>query len=149
MSENNQTTRNIAQQLVAENLEQTRIIEEQDQQILELQNALARLNEKMPEIEDLQDSFAVFSDQVDDKFKNIAHHKPKPVMAFLMIGVGFIGFFLAMGLNLEGKIGESRISYKGEGVTSAIVQIVLSAVGGGAIAKNIDPIKDFFINSNN
>lgn len=147
MSEN-KTTRNYVEMLIQENLEQTETIDRQKQEIEELKNAIAVVSEKIPvhfqKIDDLEDSFAMFSNQVEDKFQNLPKHQPRPVMPFLMIGVGLIGFILAMGLNLEGQFGQSKFSYKGEGVTSAIVQIVLSALGGGAIAKNIDPIKEFF-----
>ena len=147
MSEN-KTTRNYVEMLIQENLEQTKTIDRQKQEIEELRNSIAVVSEKIPvhfqKIDELEDSFAMFSNQVEDKFENLPKHQPRPIMPFMMIGVGLIGFILAMGLNLEGQFGQSKFSYKGEGVTSAIVQIVLSALGGGAIAKNIDPIKEFF-----
>lgn len=142
------TTRNFVEALIEENQEQTKTIEIQRVEIEDLRKAIASVSEKIPahfqKIDDLEDSFAMFSNQVETKFQSLPKPQSRPIMPFMMIGVGLIGFILAMGLNLEGQFGQSKFSYKGEGVTSAIVQIVLSALGGGAIAKNIDPIKEFF-----
>lgn len=145
ISDADKTTRQIAYDLQEVNDSQTVIIERQQQEITDLHNRLKEVSEDhSQQIDDIEGSFAMFSDQVETRIQNLPKAKANPVLPFVMIGGAAIALLVALGLNLEVQFGDSKISYKGEGAGGGVVSMILSFTGGGAAFSSVGSIKELF-----
>ena len=152
VSEADKTTRQItnhlkelADHLKQENIEQTQTIASQQQEIQNLHAKLREVSDShSQQIDDIGTTFANFSDEFETRIENLPKAKANPVLPFLMIGFGALGLLVALGLNLEVQFGESKISYKGEGVTGGLASMLLSFGSGGVAVNSIGSIKELF-----
>ena len=111
------------------------------QQIDEIENSIAefysnvdtRINGQIQQ---------VLPEHIEESLENYPQKKANPLLPLVLGGCGIIGILVALGLSLDFKFGESKISYKGDGVVGGLVSIVVAATGGGVLSRSYEPLKE-------
>lgn len=159
------STQDIRELIIKENQELIKENEEQSQKILLLESRLSEFsNQHGQQIDDIGESVARFSNDIDEieesvarfyedikdidnKIDSIPHKRHGNIIPFCLIGGAALAVIIALGLSLDFKIGNSKITYNGDGIITVLVQGLGFAVGGGVASQTITPIKKLLNNN--
>ncbi len=155
-------TQDIKELILIENQELYKENEAQSEEILKLKARLSEFEGHGQQIEDIGESVARVSNDIDDieesitnfyenikdmddKIKTIPHKKNNTISHLLIGGAG-LAIIVALGLSLDFKIGDSKITYNGDGIVRVLIQSAGLALGGGVLSQKIKPIKKMLNN---